>query len=122
MLDAFVVFTKGGVLLWTLQALGSSGKSSSSLDAINALISTCLLEERSASRTFLYTPRGGGGGTQALKWAYHNARAGGGRGSGTCAHCDAELMLLVGFLCRVWGLSLWLPISRHCHCSMLTSC
>jgi hypothetical protein len=67
MLDYFAIFTKGGALLWTLQF---TALKHNPVEAINALIRTCLLEERSAESTYTYTPKIGA--AQALKWTFHN--------------------------------------------------
>jgi signal recognition particle receptor subunit alpha len=68
MLDYFAIFTKGGALLWTLQF--TAALKHNPVDALNALIRTCLLEERSADSTFYFTPKAGA--AQALKWTFHN--------------------------------------------------
>lgn len=67
MLDSFSIFTRGGALLWTLQF---TALRHSPLEAINALIRGCLLEERSSDATFTYTPKTGA--QQSLKWTFHN--------------------------------------------------
>ncbi|GAX77841.1 hypothetical protein CEUSTIGMA_g5283.t1 [Chlamydomonas eustigma] len=67
MLDYFAVFTRGGALLWTLQF---AALRHNPIDAINALIRTCLLEERSSDSTFFYAPKTGA--QQAMKWSFHN--------------------------------------------------
>lgn len=69
MLDYFAIFTKGGALLWTLQFTTAALKQSP-VDALNALIRGCLLEERSATSTFTFTPKAGP--AQSLKWTFHN--------------------------------------------------
>lgn len=68
MLDYFGVFTKGGALLWTLQL--TTALKHNPVEALNALIRTCLLEERSGESTFTYTPKAGA--AQTLKWTFHN--------------------------------------------------
>jgi hypothetical protein len=68
MLDYFAIFTKGGALLWTLQF--TTALKHNPLDALNALIRTCLLEERSGDAAFTYAPKVGA--QQALKWTFHN--------------------------------------------------
>jgi signal recognition particle receptor subunit alpha len=87
MLDHFAIFTKGGVLLWTLHHAAASAATAGAtattadaastaaapqaqLDAINALVRTVLLEERSGEAAFTYTPRQGP--AQTLKWTFHN--------------------------------------------------
>jgi signal recognition particle receptor subunit alpha len=69
MLDAFAVFNRGGALLWTLQF---TALRHNPLEALNALIRTCLLEERSGDNTYTYTPKVGA--AQSLKWTFHNVR------------------------------------------------
>ncbi len=69
MLDYFCVFTRGGALLWTLQF---AALRHSPVDALNALIKTCLLEERSNDSTFVYVPKTGA--HQTLKWTFHNVQ------------------------------------------------
>lgn len=64
MLDQFCVFTKGGVLLWAMSFTVMKG------EPVNALIRTCLLEERTGESSFQYTPSSGG--SYALKWRLHN--------------------------------------------------
>lgn len=68
MLDYFAIFTKGGALLWTLQF--TTALKHNPLDALNALIRGCLLEERSADSAYTYQPKAGA--TQSLKWTFHN--------------------------------------------------
>jgi signal recognition particle receptor subunit alpha len=70
MLDYFAIFTKGGALLWTLQF--TTALKHDPLDALNALVRGCLLEERSSDAAFSYAPRSGA--AQALKWTFHNVR------------------------------------------------
>ncbi|KAJ9527693.1 hypothetical protein QJQ45_025967 [Haematococcus lacustris] len=67
MLDLLAVFTRGGALLWTLQF---TALRHSPVEALNSLIRTCLLEERSGVNTFTFTPKAGA--AQALKWSFHN--------------------------------------------------
>ena len=64
MLDSFCIFTKGGALLWTIQLAALRG------DPVNALIRTCLLEERLGENSFSYTPPSGSAYT--MKWTLHN--------------------------------------------------
>lgn len=40
------------------------------MEAVNALIKGCLLEERSSDTTFTFTPKAGA--AQSLKWTFHN--------------------------------------------------
>jgi len=64
MLDYFCIFTKGGAILWTFQLAALKG------EPVQALIRTCLLEERSAEKSFSYTPKDGAAYT--LKWRLSN--------------------------------------------------
>ena len=80
MLDYFGVFTRGGALLWTLQF---TALRHSAVEALNALIRTCLLEERSGDNTFTYVPKAGA--HQALKWTYHNVSSCSSLGQGAAA-------------------------------------
>ena len=66
MLDTFCIFTKGGALLWTIQLAALRG------DPVNALIRSCLLEERLGESSFSYTPPSGSAYT--MKWTLHNVR------------------------------------------------
>ena len=66
MLDSFCIFTKGGALLWTIQLAALRG------DPVNALIRTCLLEERLGESSFSYTPPSGSAYT--MKWTLHNVK------------------------------------------------
>lgn len=90
MLDYFCIFTKGGAILWTFQVaalkvrraeasrccLGPGndgrGRGASQGNPIEALIRTCLLEDRSGEKSFTYTPKDGA--AYALKWRLHNVR------------------------------------------------
>jgi signal recognition particle receptor subunit alpha len=65
MLDYFAIFTKGGALLWTIQFTALRG------NPIDALIRSCLLEERLGESSFTYTPPSGTAYT--LKWTLQNA-------------------------------------------------
>uniref|UniRef100_A0A7S0VHA4 Signal recognition particle receptor alpha subunit N-terminal domain-containing protein n=1 Tax=Polytomella parva TaxID=51329 RepID=A0A7S0VHA4_9CHLO len=67
MLDYFAVFSRGGILLWALQF--AAGRHSP-VEALNCLVKSCLLEERSGENTFTFTPASGS--PQALKWTFHN--------------------------------------------------
>lgn len=66
MLDYFCIFTKGGTLLWAFQFASIKGT------PVNALIRTCLLEERSGEALFNYNPPTGA--PYTLKWTMHNVR------------------------------------------------
>lgn len=100
MLDSFCIFTKGGALLWTIQLAALRG------DPVNALIRTCLLEERRGESSFSYTPPTGGAYT--MKWTLHNVRS-----SWACPFIDSGLPWHSACSCRVWDLFLWLYISEH---------
>jgi signal recognition particle receptor subunit alpha len=64
MLDYFCIFTKGGVLLWAMSFTALKG------DPVNALVRTCLLEDRTGETSFPYnTPSGG---AYTLKWSLNN--------------------------------------------------
>ncbi|GLC40532.1 hypothetical protein PLESTM_001084700 [Pleodorina starrii] len=67
MLDFVAAFERGGAVLWMLQF---TTLRHNPLDAINALIRGCLLEERLGENTFTYVPKSGA--AQALKWTFHN--------------------------------------------------
>lgn len=79
MLDLFAVFTRGGALLWTLQF---TALRHSPVEALNTLIRSCLLEERSGDSTFTFVPKAGA--HQAMKWTFHNVRF-----QRACLRCDA---------------------------------
>ncbi|KAJ0970242.1 hypothetical protein J5N97_023119 [Dioscorea zingiberensis] len=61
MLEQLLIFTRGGLILWTCKELGNALKGS----PIDALIRSCLLEERSADASFDYD-------SYTLKWSFHN--------------------------------------------------
>lgn len=65
MLEQLLIFTRGGLILWTYRELGNALRGS----PIDALIRTCLLEERSGSSAFQYDASGG---SYTLKWTFHN--------------------------------------------------
>jgi signal recognition particle receptor subunit alpha len=67
MLDYFGIFSRGGALLCALQF---TTLRHNPLDALNALVRGCLLEERSSDASFTYTPKSGA--AQQLKWTFHN--------------------------------------------------
>ncbi|XP_042432477.1 signal recognition particle receptor subunit alpha-like [Zingiber officinale] len=64
MLEELLIFTRGGLILWEL---GKALKGS----PIDALIRSCLLEERSADDAFHYDVPAGGA-AYTLKWAFDN--------------------------------------------------
>lgn len=70
MLEQLLIFTRGGLILWTCKELSNALKGS----PIETLIKSCLLEERSAETSFNYDAPsiGGGGGAYTLKWTFHN--------------------------------------------------
>lgn len=65
MLEQLLIFTRGGLILWTCRELGNALKGS----PIDALIRSCLLEERSGDAAYQYD---GPGGSYTLKWTFHN--------------------------------------------------
>jgi signal recognition particle receptor subunit alpha len=69
MLDYFAIFSKGGALLWALQF---TTLRHDPVEALNALVRTCLMEERSGVSTFTFAPKAGA--HQAVKWTSHNVR------------------------------------------------
>ncbi|XP_062209534.1 uncharacterized protein LOC133911345 [Phragmites australis] len=63
MLEELLIFTRGGLILWSsCRALGGAALKGSPIDA---LIRSCLLEERSADASFSQD-------NHALKWTFHN--------------------------------------------------
>ncbi|XP_020588542.1 signal recognition particle receptor subunit alpha [Phalaenopsis equestris] len=66
MLEQLLIFTRGGLILWTCKELGNALRGS----PIDALIRSCLLEERSADAAFNYEAPGAAAYT--LKWTFHN--------------------------------------------------
>ncbi|KAJ8747612.1 hypothetical protein K2173_014474 [Erythroxylum novogranatense] len=65
MLEQLLIFTRGGLILWTCKELGNALKGS----PIDTLIRSCLLEERSGTASYNYD---GSGASYTLKWAFHN--------------------------------------------------
>ncbi|KAJ4868669.1 signal recognition particle receptor alpha subunit family protein [Raphanus sativus] len=61
MLEQLLIFTRGGLILWTCKELGNALKGS----PIDTLIRSCLLEERSGEVSFNYE-------SYTLKWTFHN--------------------------------------------------
>ncbi|CAH8355717.1 unnamed protein product [Eruca vesicaria subsp. sativa] len=61
MLEQLLIFTRGGLILWTCKEIGNALKGS----PIDTLIRSCLLEERSGEVSFNY-------GAYTLKWTFHN--------------------------------------------------
>lgn len=65
MLEQLLIFTRGGLILWTCKELGNALKGS----PIDTLIRSCLLEERSAETSYQYDSPGA---AYTLKWTFHN--------------------------------------------------
>ena len=65
MLDHFSIFTRGGLVLWTFQLTALKGS------PIEALIQTCLLQERSGETSFQYHGKDASS-SYSLKWVFHN--------------------------------------------------
>lgn len=65
MLEQLLIFTRGGLILWTCKELGNALKGS----PIDTLIRSCLLEERSGAASYDYTVPGA---AYTLKWTFHN--------------------------------------------------
>ncbi|XP_068643771.1 uncharacterized protein [Aristolochia californica] len=65
MLEQLLIFTRGGLILWTCKELGNALKGS----PIDALIRSVLLEERSGDSSYNYD---GAGASYTLKWTFHN--------------------------------------------------
>ncbi|KAK9213570.1 hypothetical protein WN943_002958 [Citrus x changshan-huyou] len=65
MLEQLLIFTRGGLILWTCKELGNALKGS----PIDTLIRSCLLEERSGLASFNYDSAGA---AYTLKWTFHN--------------------------------------------------
>ena len=77
MLDAVVAFTRGGEVLWRWKG-GSSkhGSAAASTNApLDALVRSCLLEDRASEASFAWDAPGVGGGAYTLKWSLHNVSA-----------------------------------------------
>lgn len=89
MLDAVVAFTRGGEVLWRWRGgsknknRGSSGSSigivaesaaNNSNAPLDALVRSCLLEDRASEPSFNWDAPGVGGGSYTLKWSLHNVR------------------------------------------------
>ncbi|MBA0777785.1 hypothetical protein Gotri_005759 [Gossypium trilobum] len=65
MLEQLLIFTRGGLILWTCKELGNALKGS----PIDTLIRSCLLEERSGAASYSYDAPGA---SYTLKWTFHN--------------------------------------------------
>ncbi|KAH6818522.1 signal recognition particle receptor alpha subunit family protein [Perilla frutescens var. frutescens] len=65
MLEQLLIFTRGGLILWTCKELGNALRGS----PIDTLIRSCLLEERSGAASYNYDAPGA---SYTLKWTFHN--------------------------------------------------
>ncbi|KAL2327107.1 hypothetical protein Fmac_020534 [Flemingia macrophylla] len=65
MLEQLLIFTRGGLILWTCKELGNALKGS----PIDTLIRSCLLEERSGAASYHYDAPGA---SYTLKWTFRN--------------------------------------------------
>ncbi|XP_058069126.1 uncharacterized protein LOC131218543 [Magnolia sinica] len=65
MLEQLMIFTRGGLILWTCKALKNTLEGSS----IDTLIRSCLLEERSDDMSYNYDALDA---AYTLKWTFHN--------------------------------------------------
>ncbi|KAL8493051.1 hypothetical protein ACS0TY_024311 [Phlomoides rotata] len=65
MLEQLLIFTRGGLILWTCKELGNALRGS----PIDTLIRSCLLEERSGTASYNYDAPGA---SYTLKWTFHN--------------------------------------------------
>ncbi|KAL5066188.1 hypothetical protein RYX36_027925 [Vicia faba] len=65
MLEQLLIFTRGGLILWSCKELGNALKGS----PIDTLIRSCLLEERSGAASYNYDAPGA---SYSLKWIFHN--------------------------------------------------
>ncbi|XP_027919376.1 signal recognition particle receptor subunit alpha-like [Vigna unguiculata] len=65
MLEQLLIFTRGGLILWTCNHFTNALKGS----PIDTLIRSCLLEERSGAASFTYDAPGA---SYSLKWTFHN--------------------------------------------------
>ncbi|KAG8380903.1 hypothetical protein BUALT_Bualt06G0065100 [Buddleja alternifolia] len=65
MLEQLLIFTRGGLILWTCKELGNALRGS----PIDTLIRSCLLEERSGAASYNYDAPGA---SYTLKWIFHN--------------------------------------------------
>uniref|UniRef100_A0A0D6R849 SRP54-type proteins GTP-binding domain-containing protein n=2 Tax=Araucaria cunninghamii TaxID=56994 RepID=A0A0D6R849_ARACU len=67
MLEQLLIFTRGGLILWSWRELGNALKES----PIDALIQSCLLEGRAGDAVYQYFADGA---TYMLKWIFQNDR------------------------------------------------
>lgn len=65
MLEQLLIFTRGGLILWTCKELSNALKGS----PIDTLIRSCLLEERSGLASYNYDAPGA---SYTLRWTFHN--------------------------------------------------
>ncbi|OIS97224.1 PREDICTED: signal recognition particle receptor subunit alpha-like [Nicotiana attenuata] len=65
MLEQLLIFTRGGLILWTCEELGNALRGS----PIDTLIRSCLLEERSGAASYNYDVPGA---AYTLRWTFHN--------------------------------------------------
>ncbi|XP_073031244.1 uncharacterized protein [Primulina eburnea] len=65
MLEQLLIFTRGGLILWTYKEFGNALRGS----PIDTLIRSCLLEERSGVASYNYDAPGA---SYTLRWAFHN--------------------------------------------------
>ncbi|GMG99276.1 hypothetical protein Nepgr_001116 [Nepenthes gracilis] len=65
MLEQLLIFTRGGLVLWTCRELTKALQGS----PIDTLIRSCLLEERSGASSYNYDAAGA---AYTLKWTFHN--------------------------------------------------
>ncbi|KAK7291951.1 hypothetical protein RIF29_07522 [Crotalaria pallida] len=65
MLEQLLIFTRGGLILWSCKEFGNALKGS----PIDTLIRSCLLEERSGAASYNYDAPGA---SYSLKWTFHN--------------------------------------------------
>ncbi|KMT09121.1 hypothetical protein BVRB_6g132280 [Beta vulgaris subsp. vulgaris] len=65
MLEQLLIFTRGGLILWTCNELSNALKGS----PIDTLIRSCLLEERSGLASYNYDAPGA---SYTLRWTFHN--------------------------------------------------
>jgi signal recognition particle receptor subunit alpha len=63
MLEAFIIFARGGIILFSWTAVALKGS------PVDALVSNVLLEERSGKSDYTYTA---GATKYTLKWSFHN--------------------------------------------------
>lgn len=63
MLEAFIIFARGGIILFSWTAVALKG------NPVDALVSNVLLEERSGKSDYTYTT---GATKYTLKWSFHN--------------------------------------------------